>query len=309
MIAETAISEENTMRQWAGWMVGAMVMGVVVASAQQPATPPAQQLNLTNNAWTTPELPMKIVGPIHYVGTKDLAAYLITTPAGHILLDGAVPSMAGEIEKSIRALGFKPEDIKILLTSQAHFDHVGTLAHFKKLTGASVRIMQGDEGIVADGGKSDYLLGPRTEAHFEPVTVDVVLKDGDTIALGNVSLKALRTPGHTPGCATYTTTVTDGGRTYTVVFPGSTTVNPGTRLVKNPSYPGIADDFRRTFERLASLKPDIFLGAHASFFDLEGKRAKAKTEGPKAFVDPDGYRRLHAQKREQFDAAVKAEGQ
>ena len=280
-------------------MLAAVVVGAVVVSAQR--------LNLNNDAWTTPEPPMKIVGPIHYVGTKDLAAYLITTPAGHILLDGAVPSMAGEIEKSIRALGFKPEDIEILLTSQAHFDHVGTLAHFKKLSGASVRIMQGDERLVADGGRSDYLLGSRPEAHFEPVAVDVVLKDGDTIALGNVSMKALRTPGHTPGCATYTMTVADGGRTYTVVFPGSTTVNPGTRLVKNPSYPGIADDYRRTFDTLASLKPDIFLGAHASFFDFEGKRARAKTEGVQAFVDPDGYRRLHAQKREQFESALKAE--
>ena len=134
-----------------------------------------------------------------------------------------------------------------------------------------------------------------------------MLKDGDIVTLGGVSLTALRTPGHTPGCATYTMSVTDKGKTYAVVFPGSTTVNPGTRLVKNPSYPGIADDFRRTFDRLASLKPDIFLAAHASFFDLEGKRARMKTEGVAAFVDPDGYRRLHAQKREAFEAAIKAE--
>ena len=213
--------------------------------------------------------------------------------------------MAGEIEKSIRALGFKPEEIRILLTTQAHFDHVGTLAHFKALSHGSVRIMKGDEGIVADGGVSDYLLGKRPDAHFTPVNVDVVLKDGDVIALGGVSLTAIRTPGHTPGCATYTMSVTDGGKTYAVVFPGSTTVNPGTRLVKDPSYPGIADDFRYTFERLASLKPDIFLAAHASFFDLEGKRARMATEGVEAFVDRDGYRRLHAQKREAFDAVIK----
>jgi metallo-beta-lactamase class B len=168
--------------------------------------------------------------------------------------------------------------------------------------------MQGDEALVADGGRSDYLLGAMAAAHFTPVKVDVVLADGDTVSLGGVTLTAIRTPGHTPGCATYTMSVTDKGKTYAVVFPGSTTVNPGTRLVKNPSYPGIADDFRRTFDRLASLKPDIFLGAHASFFDLEGKRARLKTEGAAAFVDPDGYRRLHAQKREAFEAAVKAEG-
>ena len=110
-------------------------------------------------------------------------------------------------------------------------------------------------------GVSDYLLGKSPETRFTPVKVDVVLKDGDVITLGGVSLTAIRTPGHTPGCATYTMSVTEGGKTYAVVFPGSTTVNPGTRLVKDPSYPGIADDFRHTFERLASLKPDIFLGS------------------------------------------------
>jgi len=275
--------------------------------APQPANTPAAAASADGNPWTTPVTPFTIVAPIHYVGTKDLAAYLITTPAGHILIDGAVPSMAGEIEKSIRALGFKPEEIKILLTTQAHFDHAGTMAHFAALSKASVRIMQGDERLIADGGRSDYLFGKQTEFNYAPVKVDVVLKDGDVITLGGVSLTALRTPGHTPGCATYTMSVTDKGKTYAVVFPGSTTVNPGTRLVKNPSYPGIADDYRRTLDRLAALKPDIYLAAHASAFDLEAKRARLKTEGVAAFVDPDGYRRLHAQKREAFEALVKAE--
>jgi|KBSMisStaDraftv2_1062788.scaffolds.fasta_scaffold195403_2 metallo-beta-lactamase class B len=282
-------------------VTGALLCGAAGLTAQQPAAP----AKFDNPAWTTPVAPFKVVGPIHYVGTKDLAAYLITTPAGHILIDGAVPGMAGEIEKSIRALGFKPEEIRILLTTQAHFDHVGTLAHFKALSHGSVRIMTGDEGVVADGGVSDYLLGKSPETRFTPVKVDVVLKDGDVITLGGVSLTAIRTPGHTRGCATYTMSVTDGGKTYAVVFPGSTTVNPGTRLVKDPSYPGIADDYRHTFDRLASLKPDIFLPAHASFCDLEGKRARMATEGVEAFVDRDGYRRVHAQKREAFEAVIK----
>ena len=287
----------------------ALLVAVATVAAQQPAPPPAAAAAPDGgNPWTTPVAPFTIVAPIHYVGTKDLAAYLITTPAGHILIDGAVPSMAGEIEKSIRTLGFKPEDIKILLTTQAHYDHVGTLAHVQALSKASVRVMQGDDQLIADGGKSDYLFGGRAETQFAPVKVDVVLKDGDTVSLGGVTLTALRTPGHTRGCATYTMSVVDKGRTYAVVFPGSTTVNPGTRLVKNPSYPGIADDYRRTFDRLAGLKPDIYLAAHAGAFDLEGKRARMKTEGVAAFVDPEGYRRLHAQKRAAFDEAIAAEG-
>jgi len=211
----------------------ALLVAVATVAAQQPAPAPAAAAAPDGgNPWTIPVAPFTIVAPIHYVGTKDLAAYLITTPAGHILIDGAVPSMAGEIEKSIRTLGFKPEDIKILLTTQAHYDHVGTLAHFQKLSKASVRVMEGDDRLVADGGKSDYLFGGRAETQFAPVKVDVVLKDGDTVSLGGVTLTAIRTPGHTRGCATYTMSVVDKGRTYAVVFPGSTTVNGGTRLVK-----------------------------------------------------------------------------
>jgi metallo-beta-lactamase class B len=281
------------------WILSILV--VLGLAAQQPA--PA----FNNPDWTTPETPFRIVGSIHYVGTKDLAVYLITTPAGHILIDGAVPGVEGEIEKSIRAVGFKPEDIKILLTTQAHFDHVGTLAHFAALSKGSVRIMQGDETLIADGGASDYLLSGQKALHYRPAKVDVVLKDGDVITLGNVSLTAIRTPGHTPGCATYTMTVTEGGKSYKVVFPGSTTVNPGTRLVKNPSYAGIADDYRKTFDRLNALTPDIYLTAHASAGDLAAKRARAKTEGVQAYVDPEGYKKLHAQKREQFEALVKKE--
>ena len=150
-------------------VTGALLCGIAGLAAQQQAVPPAQ-VNTDNPAWTTPAAPFKVVGPIHYVGTKDLAAYLITTPSGHILIDGAVPSMAGEIEKSIRALGFKPEEIRILLTTQAHYDHAGTLAHFKALSKGSVRIMQGDDRLIADGGRSDYLFATRADTHYAPVT-------------------------------------------------------------------------------------------------------------------------------------------
>ena len=280
-------------------MAAALVVAGTSVGARQPAAqaPQTAKPAFGNADWTTPETPFSIVGPIHYVGTKDLAVYLITTPQGHILIDGAVPGIGPAIEKSIRTLGFKVEDVRILLTTQAHFDHVGTMAYMQKATKASVRVMQGDETLVADGGASDYLFGAQRDLHFEPTKVDVVLKDGDTVALGGVTLTALRTPGHTPGAASYTTTVTDGGKTYKVVFPASVTVNPGTRLVKNPSYAGIADDFRRTLDRLDSLAPDIYLTAHASAGDLAAKRARMKTEGAQAFVDPAGYKALHAQKR------------
>jgi metallo-beta-lactamase class B len=268
-----------------------------------PAGDPSARLD--TSGWNDYEAPFRLAGPIYYVGTRHLAVFLVASPQGHILIDGGMPSTAPIIEKSIRELGFKPEDIRILLTTQAHFDHVGSHAHFKKLSGAMVQAMTGDETLLRDGGKSDYLFAGRPEAHFPPVTVDRVLKDGDIVTIGGVRITARHTPGHTPGSATYEMTVTDAGRDYRVVFAASTTVNPGTRLVKAPSYPGIMADFRRTFEVLQSLQPDIFLSGHTGFFNLQAKRAAMSKDNPAAaFVDPDGYRTLIADRRKAFESVV-----
>lgn len=277
---------------------------VGVAAAQPP---PAN--DEFPKEWFEATEPLRIVGPIHYVGTADLGAYLITTPAGHILIDGAMRESAAQLEASIRKLGAKPEEIRVLLITQAHLDHVGTLAHFKKLSGARLAVMGPDEPLLRSGGSKDYLFADKPSYHFEPVTADRVLKDGDTVELGGIVLTAHFTPGHTPGCTTWTTTVKDGGREYRVVFTGSASINPGTRLVRDPSYPGIADDYRHTFVVLESLHPDVFLAAHASFFDLAGKRGRAATEGSAAFVDPDGYRSRIADQKAAFEELVAKEEQ
>jgi metallo-beta-lactamase class B len=143
--------------------------------------------------------------------------------------------------------------------------------------------------LLQSGGKTDYLFAKDPKFHFPPVTTDRVLHDGDTVSLGGVSLTAHRTPGHTPGCTTWTTTVPEGGRSYDVVFVDCRNINPGTRLLKNPSYPGIADDYRHTFSVLESLHPDIFLSYHPEAYDPEGKRDRATKEGVQAWVDPKGY--------------------
>ncbi|HEY8549155.1 MAG TPA: subclass B3 metallo-beta-lactamase [Vicinamibacterales bacterium] len=258
-------------------------------------------------SWTEPLEPFRLAGPIHYVGTRDLAAYLITTTEGHILIDGAVAEAAPAIEASIRKLGFKPEEIKFLLITQAHFDHVGSLAHMKKISGASVQVMRGDDVIVADGGKSDYLFGKDPKYHFTPVPVDRVLSDGDTVKLGGLTLTARHTPGHTPGATSWVMRIPERGRSYRVVFAASVTVNPGTRLVNRPSYPGIADDYRRSFKLLASLEPDIVLWAHASFFDVESRRRRMYSEGAKAWVDPEGFKQLVAARAQAFEELVAKE--
>ena len=259
-------------------------------------------------AWNKPTDSFRVIGQVHYVGTSELAAFLITTPAGHILIDGGIPESAPLIERAIRGLGKKPEDIRVLLTTQAHFDHVGTLAHFKRLSGGRVEVMEGDVSVVESGGRTDYLFGdknPRTQ--FESVKVDRTLKDGDAISLGGVELKARRTPGHTQGSTTFLTTVEDGGKRYSVVFAASTSINPGTRLVDRPSYPGIAADFTRSLQFLESLTPDVFLGAHAGFFQMEEKRARLGGPGPNPFVDPQGYRKHLAEKRKAFEEQLARE--
>lgn len=258
--------------------------------------------------WNEYEKPFRLAGPIYYVGTAELAAFLIHTPQGHILIDGGMPSTAPIIEKSIRELGFKLDDIRILLTTQAHFDHVGSHAHFKKLSGARVEAMTGDDRLLRDGGKSDYLFASNTDYHFPRMAVDRVLKDGDIVTLGGERLTARHTPGHTPGSTTFEMDVNEGGQVYRVVFAASTTVNPGTRLLKDPSYPGILEDFRKTFTVLESLKPDIFLSGHASFFNLKDKRAKMDASKPAAaFVDREGYATLIARRKKEFEALVAKE--
>jgi metallo-beta-lactamase class B len=268
---------------------------------------PAPAAAQGNSAWENPAEAFKILGPIHYVGTEDLAVYLIATPEGHIVIDGGVKGAIPAIEGSIRSLGFKPEDIKVLLTTQAHYDHVASMAHFQRLSKARVEVMAPDAGILESGGATDYLAAEWGErARFEPVKATRLLKDGDKVTLGGVTLTARHTPGHTPGCTTFIMDVTDGGRTYNVVFPGSMTINPGTRLVGKESYPGIARDYARSLDFLESLKPDITLLAHASAFDLAAKRDRLKKDpSSNPFADDAGYRKMIAAKRADLQKLLK----
>lgn len=279
--------------------------GVTTISAQAPAPWPA--------AWVGPTGPVHIVGPIYFIGTRGLAAYLITTPEGHILLDGGMPQNAGDFEASIRKLGFKPEDIKLLLVSHAHIDHAGTTAHFKKLSGATVAVMDRDYEHLKSGGKTDSVYGKAPPFYFPEVTAERILKDGETVSLGDIKMTARLGAGHTEGSTTWITTVRDGKRSYRVVFPCCPGANPsigpfkGHQLVVNPSYPGIADDFRRTLNMLGTLKPDIWLGSHTESFGFEAKRKLAEKSGASAWVDPDGYRKWVAASRTAFDEAVARE--
>jgi metallo-beta-lactamase class B len=249
----------------------------------------AAQKDPTSRSWNQPVAPFRIAGNLYYVGASDITSFLIATPAGHILIDGGFEETAPLIRDSVKKLGFKLEDVKLLLNNHSHFDHAGGLAALKKLTGAKLVASAGDAPILARGGKDDYLFGD--EMSYPPVQVDRIVQDGDTVALGGTALTAHLTPGHTPGTTTWTMTVEDGGKRYAVVFAGSTSVLPKVNLKNNPQYPAIAADYAHTFEVLKKLPCDIFLSSHGSFFDLQGKAERLRRgEAPNPFIDPQGYR-------------------
>lgn len=285
-----------------------IALAVAQASSATPSAPA-----FDTSAWTRPAEAFRVIGPVHYVGTEDLGVFLVTSPKGHVLVDGALGESAPLIEKSIRSLGFDPKDIKVLVTTQAHCDHVGSMAYFKRITGAQVAVMDGDVGVLRSGGKTDHLYGekavrPAAEAWFDPVTADRTLKDGDTVTVGDLTLTARKTPGHTPGSTTWLLPIVEGGRPLTVAFAASTGMNPGVRFVGAPSYPGIADDFAQAYRVLESLTPDVPLGSHAGFFDLWSKRALQKSgQQPNPFIDPAAFRAYVAERKKSFESRLAEE--
>lgn len=288
------------------------------AQTLPPNVPTKEQLAKDNNLflslarkvlkWDEPTDPIKIVGPLYFVGTMGLSSWLFTTPEGHILLNTGMPTSGPLIVESIRKLGFKPEDIKIIINGHAHSDHAGAFAEMKKISGAQIAIMEADVPSIEDGGKSDFHYGTDWKIMgFPPVKVDRILRDGDTVRLGDVVLTAYNTPGHTRGSTTWVTELFDSGKAYKVVFIDGGGFNPGYRVAKDPSYPGIEVDYRNTHHMHELLKPDIWLGHHTEYFDLAGKRKLAETEGPNAWVDPEGYRRFVAGKKRAFEDEVDEE--
>ena len=253
-----------------------------------------------NSDWGQPFPPHRVIGNIYYVGTKGLASYLVTTSEGSILINSSLETSVPLIRASIEKLGFRFQDVKILLISHAHFDHCAGSFLVKELTGAKYMVMDRDVAEVEDGGKGDFQYGKTPDTLFKPVKVDRVLHDGDQVKLGDAVLTAHLTPGHTKGCTTWTMKAREGGKAYDVVIVGSPNVNAGYKLVKNALYPQIADDYARMFRVLKSLPCDVFLGAHGNYYGMEEKFAKVKQGGTNPFIDPDGYKQYVAEREKTF---------
>ncbi len=247
----------------------------------------------------------RVIANVYYVGASDLASFLITTPAGHFLINSGFEETVPLIQAGVDKLGFKFQDIKILLTGQAHIDHVGGHALARQLTGARVLVMAGDDGLVASGGVGDFQYDK--QARWKPCPVDQVLHDNEAISLGGVTVVAHHTPGHTKGCTTFTLTADDHGKPYHVVIVGSANANTGYRLVNNAKYPAIAEDFARTFRVLKSLDCDVYLGSHGGYYGMAEKFARVKAGGPNPFIDPQGYKNFVAQREQTYLADLAAQ--
>jgi metallo-beta-lactamase class B len=251
--------------------------------------------------WTRPFPPFKIAGNLYYVGSEDLAAYLITTPQGNILINSNLQSSPELIKASIEKLGFRLADTKILLISHAHYDHCAGSAQILKMTGAKYYVMDADVPVVESGGRSDFHYGNRKDLSFPPAHVDRTLHDGEAVSLGGTVLTARKTAGHTRGTTTWTLDETENGKTLHVVIVGSPNVNPGYKLVGNTAYPQIADDYRHEFTVLKSLPCDLFLGAHGGYFGLKEKYDRWKSGDRNAFLDPEGYKQYIAERQQAFE--------
>jgi metallo-beta-lactamase class B len=241
-----------------------------------------------------------MIGNIYYVGSRGLASYLITTPAGLILINSNLRTSVPLIRSNVEKLGFRFSDVRVLLISHAHFDHDGGSAEVKRLTGAQYLVMGGDVGVVESGGKTDFQYGNDPTLAYPAAKVDRVLHDGDEVKLGDTVLTAHKTAGHTRGCTTWALQVREAGKTYDVVIVGSPNVNPGYNLVNNAAYPQIAEDYGRGFQVLKSLPCDVFLGAHGSYYGMEEKYAKLGRSGTNPYIDPQGCKDYVADRQQVF---------
>lgn len=249
--------------------------------------------------WNEPMAPFRVVGNVYYVGTAGISAFLVTGAKGHVLIDGALPESVPQIVANIRALGFKPEDVRIILINHAHFDHAGGLAELKRLTGARLLASAGDKPDLQRGNTEgrDNLPG------FTPVKVDGLIGEGSHVRLGAIDLVTHLTPGHTRGATSWTLRTAEKGKPLTVLFASSLTV-AGEDVSGKPPYSTAAGDFRHTFASLRRMRADVFLNFHPAAFDLDAKRAKQQAGDSMAFVDAGELSRRVDDAEKAFEAEV-----
>jgi metallo-beta-lactamase class B len=283
------------------WTHLAALCALLILPTPAPAQSVPDLIAKLTAHWNKPTEPFRIVGNVHYVGTYGLASYLVTTPEGHLLIDTGLPEANPQIKANIAKLGFKVADIKYLLNTHAHLDHTGGLAALKQETGAQLIAGERDRPLLEGG----YYPGQESvkELRFPPVKVDRPVKDGDTVSLGGVTLTAHATPGHSPGCTSWSLDVKDGDtqRSALVFCSGTVALN---RLVGAPTHPGIVEDYRKTFAWARTYKTDVFLAPHPEMFGMQEKRARIAAGAPNPFVDAAAFGTYVTRLEKAFEEAL-----
>lgn len=229
----------------------------------------------------------EIIDGVYFVGARlHLPSYLFTSSEGHILIDTSYDENVPEIVDNIEKLGFSIDDVKLLLATHAHHDHVGGHATMREISGATTLAMAEDADVIESGGKTDF----RDRGLWTPATVDRIIQDGEQVRLGDRVLTAHLTPGHTKGCTTWTTVVEEDGKQYNLALLGGLRVNTNEPLIGHPKFLDMPQQFAWTFARLKVMPVDVFLGAHGYWYGLNEKRelllAGSKTN---PFIDPEGF--------------------
>jgi metallo-beta-lactamase class B len=269
-----------------------------------------QELNQTLKDWSLPFEPRRIIGNIYYVGSNMISSFLITTPAGHILIDTGHIQMLPMVEANIEKLGFRVKDVKILLNSHAHVDHCGGFAEFKRRTGATIVVSKPDGEMMMQGGKNDYADNGVYEngdnLDYEPIKPDHFIADGEHVDLGGTTLTAHLTPGHTKGCTSWSMRANEAGKDYDVLFLCGLTVSPY-KLTNNDHYPNIVQDAQNSLMRLRGMHADVLLAPHDFYFNLQSKAARQKEGAPNPFIDPTELGRHLTEMENDFQQALQAQ--
>ena len=265
-------------------LLAALIGFTPAASAQS-----FRQLPINNPNYVKPFDPFRIVGNLYYVGTYDLAVYLITTPEGNIVINTGVNDSVPGIRMNIEKLGFKLEDTKLLLATHGHWDHVAGMAEIKRLTGARMLMHEDDAELLETGGGYDFRFPNGRGSIYEPIKVDQRLKDGDKVRLGGMELTLHHHPGHTKGASSFVVDVQDAGRTYNVLIVNMGSINPGVNVSFMPAFPQISEAYATTLQKQKQMKPDIWVASHAAQFNMHDKYEAGDPYDPNRFVDPQGY--------------------
>lgn len=273
---DTTDSRRSLTRQLARLAPATLLLAVPIAGLQaQPAD------------WAEPFPGHRVIGNLYAVGTAGLGVFLITSDQGHILINTGMEDSTPLIRENIESVGHRLEDVRVLLTMQAHWDHTAALAEIKELTGAEMWATAGDGRVLEDGGFSDPHFGGRVS--FRLIEVDRIISDGEIIELGDTRLRVHDHPGHTEGSSSYSMQVTEDGRDYNVVVANMGTINEGKRLVVDPTYPGVAEDFARTYASQKAMDVDVWVAAHGGQYGLLDKYQPGQAYSPDTFVDPEGF--------------------